>query len=65
MTNNQVQINQAISQADTVYLNSGVYMVDGTISIKSNFMLTGDPNAIIRVSGVYRNNKLQRILKKC
>jgi hypothetical protein len=51
MTNNQVQINQAISQADTVYLNSGVYMVDGTISIKSNFMLTGDPNAIIRVSG--------------
>jgi hypothetical protein len=50
---NQIQINQAISQAqtgDTVYLTSGIYDLTGTVIIKSNIKLTGDPNAILRVS---------------
>jgi parallel beta-helix repeat protein len=48
-------INQAIeavysSSGGTVYLTSGVYEVTGPIFIKSNIKLTGDPDAIIRVS---------------
>jgi len=54
-TNDQDVINKAIEEASengggTVYLNPGVYLVDGPVIIKSNIHLTGDPNAIIRVS---------------
>ena len=54
-TNDQDVINKAIEEASengggTVYLNPGVYLVDGPVIIKSNVHLTGDPNAIIRVS---------------
>ena len=51
---NQNQINEAIktvaASGGTVYLNPGVYYVDNTIVIRSNVHLTGDPEAIIRVS---------------
>jgi hypothetical protein len=52
---NQNQINEAIksvaaSGGGTVYLNPGVYYVDNTIVIRSNVHLTGDHEAIIRVS---------------
>jgi hypothetical protein len=46
-------INAAINAAspgDTVYLNSGVYDVANTITMKSYIKLTGDQNAILRVS---------------
>lgn len=51
----QTGINQAIdtvynSGGGTVYLTSGVYEVNGPVIIKSNIKLTGDPDAIIRVS---------------
>lgn len=51
----QDTINEAIdkmseSGGGTVYLTAGVYLVDGPVIIKSNVHLTGDPNAIIRVS---------------
>lgn len=54
-TNDQNVINEAIRTASengggTVYLNPGVYLVDGTVIIKSNIKLTGDPNAVIKVS---------------
>lgn len=54
-TNDQDVINKAIEKASgsgggTVYLTAGVYLVDGPVIIKSNVHLTGDPNAIIRVS---------------
>jgi hypothetical protein len=52
-SNDQDAINQAISQAqtgDTVFLNAGVYDLTGTVIIKSNIELTGDPNAVLRVS---------------
>ena len=54
-TNDQDVINKAIEEASengggTVYLNPGVYLVDGPVIIKSNIHLTGDPNAIIRVA---------------
>lgn len=45
---NQNQINTALAQGN-VYLNAGVYEVDGTITISSDRVLSGDPNAIIRV----------------
>jgi len=45
---NQIQINAALEKGD-VYLDSGVYEVDNTIIIGSNRVLSGDPNAIIRV----------------
>ena len=53
--NDQDVINKAIEKASesgggTVYLTSGVYLVDGPVIIKSNVHLTGDPDAIIRVS---------------
>jgi hypothetical protein len=51
---NQKKINEAIEKASknngTVYLEKGVYYVNGPVIIKSNVHLTGDPNAIIRVS---------------
>lgn len=55
--NDQNIINEAIKAASesgggTVYLNVGVYLVDGTVIIKSNVKLTGDPNAIIKVSSI-------------
>jgi hypothetical protein len=48
-------INQALSTVyqsggGEVYLNPGVYEITGPINIGSNTLLTGDPNAIIRVS---------------
>ena len=48
-------INQALKSVynaggGTVYLTSGVYEVTGPVIIKSNIKLTGDPDAIIRVS---------------
>lgn len=52
-SNDQDVINQAISQAqsgDTVFLNAGVYDLTGTVIIKSDIKLTGDSNAILRVS---------------
>jgi len=52
----QNSINAAIDSlykagGGTVYLNAGIYPVTGNVVIKSNIILTGDPNAIIRVSG--------------
>ncbi len=51
-TNDQNVINQAIEQAGggTVFLNAGTYEVTGPIEMESNVTLTGDYNAIIRVS---------------
>jgi hypothetical protein len=52
-TNNQDAINQAIksvSSGGTVYLNAGVYLIDGPIFLLRNVKLLGDKNAIIRVS---------------
>jgi len=51
----QKDINGAINAASlagggTVYLNAGTYLIDGPIIIKSNVKLTGDPNAIVKVS---------------
>ena len=46
---NQNQINQALQNGD-VYLSAGVYDITGQIKIGSNTKLTGDPQAIIRVS---------------
>lgn len=53
--NDQEVINAAIkavseSGGGTVYLKAGVYLVNGPVIIKSNIKLTGDPDAIIRVS---------------
>ncbi len=45
---NQNQINAALENGN-VYLNAGIYEVDDTIIIGSNRILSGDPNAIIRV----------------
>lgn len=45
---NQKQINEALKKGD-VYLNPGVYEIDGPIYIKSNRKLSGHPDAIIRV----------------
>ena len=47
-------INNAIdsvaqSGGGLVYLNAGTYIVDGPVMVKSNIMLAGDPNAIIKV----------------
>lgn len=46
---NQNQINEALAKGD-VFLKAGVYEVDNTIVISSNCVLSGDSNAIIRVS---------------
>jgi hypothetical protein len=51
----QNEINQALLSAynsggGTVYLNAGIYNIDGQIKIGSNTRLEGDPQAIIRVS---------------
>ena len=43
-------INEALQKGGTVYLNPGVYEIKGPIYIGSNTVLTGDKNAIIRVS---------------
>lgn len=45
---NQEQINRALEQGN-VYLNPGVYEIDDNIILPSNRVLTGDPNAIVRV----------------
>jgi hypothetical protein len=50
----QKVINDAInavakSGGGTVYLKAGTYFVDGPVIVKSNIMLAGDPNAIIKV----------------
>lgn len=45
---NQNQINEALEEGD-VYLEAGVYEIDGPIYIGSNTILTGDSDAIIRV----------------
>jgi uncharacterized Zn ribbon protein len=43
-------INEALEAGGLVYLNAGVYEINGPIVIGSDTILTGDPNAIIRVS---------------
>lgn len=45
---NQNQINEALKNGD-VFLNAGVYEIDGPIYIYPDTKLTLDPNAIIRV----------------
>jgi hypothetical protein len=52
---NQEGMNKAIQAATQdgigiVYLNSGVYEITNTVNLKSNLILTGSPDAIIRVS---------------
>ena len=49
-SSDQNVINQALSGCGTVYLQSGVYNIDGQIRIGSNTILTGSPDAILRVS---------------
>jgi Right handed beta helix region len=44
------QINERLKAGGTVYLSTGVYEVEGPIIIGSNTILTGDPDAIIKVS---------------
>ena len=44
------QINERLKAGGTVYLSAGVYEIDGPIIIGSNTILTGDPDAIIKVS---------------
>jgi hypothetical protein len=51
----QTVINQALENVKnagggTVYLNAGTYMVDNTVVIWSNTVLTGSPDAVILVS---------------
>lgn len=46
---NQNQINAALEKGD-VFLNAGVYPVDGAIYIGSNRILSGDKDAVIQVS---------------
>jgi hypothetical protein len=43
-------INQALAAGGTVYLNAGIYDITGPINLPSNTVLTGDSNAVIRVS---------------
>lgn len=45
---NQNQINEALKKGD-VFLNAGIYEIDGPIYIYPDTKLTLDPNAIIRV----------------
>jgi hypothetical protein len=47
---NQNQINQALKNGD-VYLSAGVYEITGGITLPRDRTLSGDPQAIIRVSG--------------
>lgn len=58
---NQKKINEAIEKASknngTVYLEKGVYYVNGPVIIKSNVMLTGDSDAIIRVAPYPHSSK--------
>ena len=54
-SSDQNEINNALisvyhSGGRTVYLSAGIYNIDGQIKIGSNTVLTGDSNAIIRVS---------------
>lgn len=58
-SNDQSQISGAIktvseSGGGTVYLNSGVYDISNTITMRSNVKLTGDSEAILRVSASYQ-----------
>lgn len=43
-------INEALKEGGIIYLNSGVYEIDGPIYIGSDTVLTGSKDAIIRVS---------------
>jgi Right handed beta helix region len=43
------QINERLKAGGTVYLSSGIYEIEDPIVIGSNTVLTGDPDAIIRV----------------
>lgn len=58
---NQKKINEAIEKVSknngTVYLEKGVYYVNGPVIIKSNVMLTGDSDAIIRVAPYPHSSK--------
>jgi len=49
-SSDQNQINQALLGGGTVYLNPGVYDIDGQIRIGSNTILTGSQDAVLRVS---------------
>jgi Pectate lyase superfamily protein len=44
------QINERLKAGGTVYLSAGVYEIEGPIIIRSDTKLTGDPEAVIRVS---------------
>lgn len=44
------QINERLKAGGTVYLHAGVYEIEGPIIIGSNTILTGDPDAVIKVS---------------
>jgi hypothetical protein len=44
------QINERLKAGGTVYLSAGVYEIEGPIIIGSNTILTGDQDAIIKVS---------------
>src|SRR5659263_15165 len=44
------QINERLKAGGTVYLSAGVYEIEGPIIIGSDTKLTGDPEAVIRVS---------------
>jgi hypothetical protein len=46
----QEVINAALLGGGTVYLESGIYTINGPIEISSNTVLTGSPDAIVRVS---------------
>jgi hypothetical protein len=53
-SNDQIILNQALSQvyhsgSGTVYLNSGVYDIQGQILMGSNIVLTGSSSTILRV----------------
>ncbi len=43
-------LNDALKRGGTIYLNPGVYEIDGPLRIGSNTVLTGSKDAIIRVS---------------
>ena len=44
------QINERLKAGGTVYLSTGVYEIEGPVIVGSNTILTGDPDAIIKVS---------------
>jgi len=46
----EVSINQQLQQGGRIHLASGVYNLEGPITIHSNTILTGEPDTILRVS---------------